>query len=89
MWPLWFRPHRLLIGIRQETDEKDFTLHIDPVFFAFDEITLETYIQPDRLEFVFRPRTLFPTDCRAYVVGIGIARPNDPEIPPADWNPNR
>jgi hypothetical protein len=58
-------------------------------FFASDEISLETYIHPERLEFVFRPQTLFPTDCRAYVVGIGIVRPNDPQIPPVDWNPNR
>ncbi|PRY86180.1 DUF4249 domain-containing protein [Mongoliibacter ruber] len=57
-------------------------------FFASDEIELETYIHPDRLEFLFRPQTLFPTDCRSYVVGIGITKPNDPTAIPADWKPN-
>lgn len=57
-------------------------------FFAADEVPLETYIKPEQLEFTFRPQTLFPTDCKAYVVRLGVTRPIDPTIAPNDWNPN-
>jgi hypothetical protein len=49
-------------------------------FIAADEVPIRLYIDKDELEFVLRPQTIIPTDCRAAFRGKTI-------IPPSDWNP--
>jgi hypothetical protein len=48
-------------------------------FFTSDEVPIRLYIKRENLEFVLRPVTGYPTDCRA-------AR-NSSINPPIDWNP--
>ncbi|MFD2202316.1 DUF4249 domain-containing protein [Shivajiella indica] len=49
-------------------------------FIAADEIPIRLYIDGEDLEFVLRPQTLIPTDCRASFRGKTTTAP-------IDWNP--